>query len=249
VTLLGRVGEDANGALVRRFLRRNGVDVSRLIVAGNRRTKVATICVRKDGTWFRRSAEPDFFHYVSHLNLQDEGGLRRFHHVHVAGVQGLLRVAPSATFEIIQRCRDNGLTLSFGLTDSRCDRALVRDAIATGDLVIGTAREFGRLLKRRVGTRRQLIEALRLSDLRNCVVTLGASGVLAKWQGSLLSRVPAPSVVPRNSIGAGDVFGAVLVAEVLKRRPISTALRLATSAASRSVAGRIWVRQLAVPEI
>jgi len=240
-TLLGQVGKDTYGDSIRRLLRSRDVDVSRLLVTSSARTKVAEIRILKDGTWLRRSAEPKLFPYLCEGNLKDESEIRGFCHLHVAGLQGLLRVAPDITLQIIQMCRDRGLTLSFGLTGSRCDQRLVRRAIAIDDVVIGTVLEFDRLLERRTNTHEELHGALRLSSLQNCAVTLGRSGVLVKWRGTVWGRFPAKSVVVRNTLGAGDVFAAVMIAEILKRRSISTALRLGTSAAGGSVARNSWV--------
>lgn len=66
------------------------------------------------------------------------------------------------------------------------------------------------------------------------VVTLGGSGCVLR-DGGLISHLPAPEVVARDTTGAGDVFCGVFCAEWLATGDPQAAARLAIRAASVAV--------------
>ena len=79
----------------------------------------------------------------------------------------------------------------------------------------------------------------------SCVITLGARGVLFKWQGAVGTFERKRSVAARNTLGAGDVFAGVLIAARLRLRSLTASLRRAVQAATRSVLTSRWDDSLA----
>jgi len=85
----------------------------------------------------------------------------------------------------------------------------------------------------RAGGIEQTLSALGARGARCPVVTLGASGAIALWQGEL-HRSPAFRVEARDTTGAGDVFHAAFLWAVLDGAEIERALRFANAAAAMS---------------
>lgn len=77
--------------------------------------------------------------------------------------------------------------------------------------------------------------ALALSPGRTVLVTLGAEGVLAVRDGSVLARVPGRSVAAIDTTAAGDTFVGALAARLAEGTLIEPALEWATAAAAISV--------------
>ena len=85
----------------------------------------------------------------------------------------------------------------------------------------------------RAGGVEQTLSALVARGARCPVVTLGAAGAIALWQGSL-HRSPAFRVAARDTTGAGDVFHAAFLVAVLERAGVTKALRFANAVAAMS---------------
>lgn len=84
------------------------------------------------------------------------------------------------------------------------------------------------------GTPEALAQELRGRGPRSVVVTLGADGaVVAEASGTV--RVPAPRVQAVDTTGAGDVFSGVLCARLVAGDDLPTAARAAVAAATDAV--------------
>lgn len=239
VAVLGQVGDDSDGWAIKQLLERSRADLSRLRLIRTHPTKVATIRVHSNGDWNRLRACPRIFPYLPIETIDDSSWLGSFEHLHVAGLQGLLRAVPNETLRVLQLCRNSGQTLSFGLTNDS-HHLNTREIIGHHDIVIGNAGEFARLLGSGSDSAQDLTDALRKSDLQYCAITRGSSAIVAKWRGELLNQIAVTKMTSRSSVGAGDVFAATLVAQVLLGRRPERAIQAAVAEASRSVVQPTW---------
>lgn len=67
------------------------------------------------------------------------------------------------------------------------------------------------------------------------VVTLGAAGSVLYEAGAERARIPAPSVTPVDTVGAGDTFCGAFAAAIAEGQGYEDAARFATAAAALSV--------------
>jgi sugar/nucleoside kinase (ribokinase family) len=240
--VIGQLGADAHGDTIRRHLESHCVDTGHLVRSPHHRTKVASVGVDLQGSWHKKSSDPELFPYLPEIpSLPD------FHdcmHLHVGGLNGLLRAAPAATLSVIEACRRAGLSISIGLAPGVCDRSFLDRAIRSDDLLLGTAAELSFLLDRTLNRPEEIAEALVASDFESFVITLGPLGALARWRGSAPLHVPTQPHAAVSTVGAGDVFAGVLVSALLSSHAIEVALRLAACAASLSVTDLTWDRCL-----
>lgn len=77
--------------------------------------------------------------------------------------------------------------------------------------------------------------AIRLSDNRTVITTLGVDGVLVARHGSIVARIPARHVEAVDTTAAGDTFAGTCVARLVAGDDLATALGWATIASSISV--------------
>ncbi len=275
-TIAGRVGDDSNGRVIRDLLQSHGVDVSELHLAPDLQTKIARNVISPHGEWRRESAEPAV---VPYLTNGRPPSLDRFTHLHVGGLNGLVRSAPAATRSLIEAGRNCRLAASIGLSRRNFDADLFNELISAQDVVFCTAYEFRRLTSTESEAPEDVLSSAIASRFESCVITFGALGAIAKWKDTdcyyvsahgcslVHARIEVESQVVRlmecvkhplvrastpsvSTVGAGDVFAAVFLAASLSRYAIPDALRAADRAASLSVKDRTWDAWLArAPDI
>ncbi|MBE6131651.1 MAG: hypothetical protein E7183_08005 [Erysipelotrichaceae bacterium] len=71
-------------------------------------------------------------------------------------------------------------------------------------------------------------------DLNNVIITLGEKGSILK-EKDLIYKIPAKTVIPVNTTGAGDTYNGVLVAALLEGKSLYDAAIIASVASSISV--------------
>ncbi|MCX5512919.1 hypothetical protein C3941_02480 [Kaistia algarum] len=149
----------------------------------------------------------------------------------------------TATAEALGRTRQGGALTLLDLEWPEIDRWGWEAAseAASEASVVATNSQVLRAFAEREGMEPNLEAAWALAQTlkpagdRVCV-TLGAGGVLAR-EGSRRLFVPALSIQPRDTTGAGDRFLAALTRALLVGSAFERALRLATAAAGLHIAG------------
>ena len=85
-----------------------------------------------------------------------------------------------------------------------------------------------------VDTAQQAAQKLIQKGVQNVIITMGAKGALALFEGEYI-YVEAQKIVPRDTTAAGDVFNGALVVALNEGQPIGEALVFASQAAAVSV--------------
>jgi fructokinase len=207
---LGRLSTDALGRRLRELLVADGVDVS-LTSTGSEPTTLATAEVDPDGHATYRFVT----HGTSAPNLTDQmvpaslaPAVRALH----VGTLGLVLEPMSTTIAaLVDREHDRRLVMVDpnirpGATP---DRTRLDRVISQSTIVKASEADMAWLfpaLDLRAGARALLARGPRL-----VVVTLGAEGAFGVMDNAE-AEVPAPAVDVIDTIGAGDAFGAALLA-------------------------------------
>ena len=225
VRMLGAVGRDAHGDLLKTSLRQNGVDLNWLQTV-EASTGVAFVSVTGDGEnaiivseGANATLRPEHLpslRGVSHLIMPLEIPLdtvRAFAQAaHAAGVSVVLNASPAQPLD------DHLLECIDLLIVNAGELSVLNEA---GPAVGGSSEET-------VAQARHL----QSRGPKTVIVTLGGSGCLAVTPSGEELRLPAFEVEVRDTTGAGDTFTGVLVAHLARRKTLREALRVAGAAAA-----------------
>jgi sugar/nucleoside kinase (ribokinase family) len=230
VTLAGKIGDDALGELMTRYLASEGVTTSIVTVAGGATTRVG-IYVRTDGEHGFITDHTQALRFEAAdvpLDLLDGADA-----VFVAGYA--IYMSESARFlsRLLAEARRRGVIIAFDPSSF----ALIR-RYGPGRLLA----EVGKLdvLMANEDEAHALADGGAVETLLACaglvVVKKGAAGATA-YDGTRAVSVPATAVEVVDTTGAGDAFDAAFLAEYLMRRNLEAALaaanRLGSQVASR----------------
>lgn len=230
VTMIGRLGQDSNGATLRAGLHAEGIDCEALASSETAPTGVALIFVDDEG---RNSI------------------------VIVAGSNGKLTPADIARHEATLAAADvvvcqletppETVEAALAAAHRLGKSVILNPAPATGplpaqwlpliDYLIPNEIEAAALTGLPVGSPQEAATAARAlveGGARNVVITLGAAGVVALLDG-VAAHLQAPRVTAVDTTAAGDTFVGAFAAQLARRASTSTALRFALHAASLSV--------------
>lgn len=228
VSFLGRISTDAFGQWLASTLDGDGVDLS-LVSRGDEPTTLAV--ARLDAA---RAARYEFYHLgtsapslVPAMVPAQLG--QEVDALHVGSLGLVLEPMASTLFELLRREGDQrpvmldpnvrpALASSADAYRTRLESAL---ALST---IVKTSLEDVRWLYPDVEL--EAAAGLMLAaGTRLVVITLGAEGA-AGFTGSVQTRVPAPYVDVVDTIGAGDAFGAALLAWLREHRLLAKDLSL-----------------------
>lgn len=224
VAMIGAVGDDAAGALVRACLREAGADV----------------------TGLRTTAAPTG---TAHITV-DSAGSNAI--VIIAGANAEMAGLSAADREVIAACDMLLLQLELpvaavALAAAAAHRAGTRVLLTPApvpaaplppgllshvDLLVPNEPE-ARALTGQAAAEAAVSALLRLVPA--VVITLGAGGCTYGDRSGARIRVPAPSVRAENTTGAGDTFTGALAVALAEGAPVAAALRWAAAAAALSV--------------
>jgi ribokinase len=234
--LVGRVGDDAQGAAATSELTAAGVD-PHLAVDGDRPTGTCIVLVMPDG---ERSMLPDAGANDA-LRPEDlpDALLTRGGHLHVVGYALLREGSREAARTAIARAKSAGLTVSVDPSSAALLSPQFLDLAEGADLLLPNADEAAAL----TGARDPAKAAKKLAKrFPQVVVKLGEEGVL--WRGrdsegrmegtTTLDASTGPLPEP-DSTGAGDAFAAGLLAARMKGDPLHIGLGLASLLAGTAV--------------
>lgn len=236
VELAGCVGDDGFGRWLADDLRATGVGTRGLVVTRDAPTCQVIALVEPDGERYLVVWPLD----GGALTRLDPAALDRplvggAAWLHTTGM--CLRASPvaSAVLEAMRVARHAGVPVSldlnlrlelWGMDDPV--RAVVAEAVALADVVLGSADEevvpLARALDHDVDGVEPAVRGL-AAGARTVVARLGAAGALACAPDGVLVRAGGFRVEPRNPVGAGDAFDGGFIAARVAGLPLADALR------------------------
>lgn len=235
VTMIGRVGNDAYGADLRKVLGREGVDLTALRSAAGVSTGVALITVGETDGENTIVVAGGANLKVTPQDAEGVGGLIRSAEVLLMQ----LEVPIEAVMRATRLAHDT-------------DRLVVLNAAPAMELPEELLRSLDVLIVNEVeaaslagggggeGEAESLARALLEKGPRAVVVTLGARGALVA-EASGVKMVPSVEVEARDTVGAGDAFCGAVAAMLAEGRPLGEAVRVGcvAGALAATVAGAI----------
>ncbi|MFN8629529.1 MAG: carbohydrate kinase family protein [Chloroflexota bacterium] len=243
----GAVGDDAFGRQAAEDLVAAGVDTSGLIVAGEAATCRVIALVEPDGERSLVVWPPDggALRWLRPRDVPPEA-IAGAAWLHTTGM--CLRDPPvrDTVLAAMAEARAAGVPVSidlnlrvelWGLDATR--RAIVEQAVALADVVLGSGPEELLPLAAALGASATTVEAAAAAlagGARTIVARLGGQGALACDAAGVVSRSAGFAVEVRNVIGAGDAFNAGFIAARVEGRPIDAALAWGNATAALHVA-------------
>ncbi len=229
VTFLGKVGDDEYGRQAVEQLRKDGVDVSPVIVDPQVRTGVTVVL--STGT---ERAFATYLGTISEVSRTDVRPqlLEGADHVHV-GSYYLQRTLRSGLADLFQEAKGLGLTTSLdpGWDPSNEWGSDIWEVLRSVDIFLPNEAEAMAIA--RSGTPQEALEVLcGYADI--VVIKAGAKGSLAK-SGEEFSACPAFHVRVVDVTSAGDVFNAGFIYGSLSGWDLKTATRFANACGAIAV--------------
>ena len=246
----GMVSRDALGRYAREFLASCGVDVSHVLACESANVRQSLAIAQQ-----RAKGEIDYFFYRSdpadlHLSMNDidEAFLREFRILLVSGASLSASPAREAVLYAMDVARRNHAEIVFDPDYRRSGWSSTREAALYYNLAAQSASVI-------CATREEMdvIELHQLpsndSDERSaarlfeagarmvCIKHGGDGSRILLPDGSAILGKPMPARV-QKSLGAGDSYLGTLVAQILKGKPLETAITYASSAAAITISGR-----------
>ena len=220
VRMIGHVGDDGFGRLMRQAMAAAGVDCAS-VAASNKPTGIAVIGIDRAGE--------NQIMVASGANLDTRA--EQVADAELAPGVTLLcqnEVRSEATFALLERGRTRGARTILNLAPAGPVPPRVLDALDV--LVVNQIEAKMALGGAADGDRAALARDLAARHALTCVVTLGAAGALAIGPAGG-HRLAALAVEPVDTTGAGDAFAGVLAAALDQGHDLAAALARASVAA------------------
>ena len=216
---IGRVGDDPEGEFIREEFRKEGVDVTRLMLEPNVFSRAVLVVVDQAtgerGFTSRRETNTPLT--ASDLNRQEIASAKVLH----------LDEANEVSIQAAKWAKAAGVTVVFDGT--RYSEMLTELLLPVVDIPI-VSEAFAQ--KWMPGAPPEaVVEGLCEFDARIGVVTLGERGCVAKWDAELLT-FPAFPVEVLDTTGAGDAFHGGFIYGVLQDWSVAEIVRFASAVAS-----------------
>jgi sugar/nucleoside kinase (ribokinase family) len=233
VGIVGRVGDDGFGELIRRTLEESGVDTSHVVIDPNLKTGLGIALCRDDD-----SAILTYMGSINALRPTDatDGFLRSARHLHYGSYflhTGLVAAVP----DIFRRARVLGLTISLDTNwdpDEKWNSTL-RQAIALVDVLMPNEPEVVAISRR--DTVAAAVDWVRSEGVSILALKRGADGAQVYYDGGVYDCAVVPAT-GGDSVGAGDSFNAGFLAGWLRAMDLDTCLAIGCYC-GRSVAGAV----------
>jgi ribokinase len=224
VGIVGRIGDDGHGALLRGALAGAGVDLAHLAVTPGP-TGVALITVGPDG---------------DNSIIVSPGANARLTPDDVAAARDMIAAASVVTFQLevpmpaieaaARAAASAGARVVLNLSPTA---PVPAEVLALCDPLVVNEHEAAWLLGG-PGEPEQMARALLRSGPRSAVITLGADGVVvADADGT--AAIPSPKVEAVDTTGAGDAFTAALCLRLARGDTLPDAARYATRVGAAAV--------------
>ena len=240
--MVSRVGADSFGRFALDALRGAGVDVSGVVMMPERFTLLTITAFTESDDRDMGAMFPEEHPAISFLesgDLTDEA-IAGAAVAHFTGVPVEMTSAAPAVLDMMRRCREAGVTVSFDMNlrqlASRWDdgvAANIARAVALGDILFASGKEELRLFYR---TEDYLAKARELhgGGIRIVVCKNGADGAAA-FSAKGCYAIPAADVPVVDTLGAGDTFNAGFLAAFCDGRDLRDCLLWGTAAAAFSL--------------
>jgi len=224
VRVLGRVGDDADGAFAVKSLEHAGVDTSFVSCLDGVATFSCISLLTPDGE--KSLVKLMTSAYRPDASDVTEAALNGVRHLHLTSIGD-----PALCRRVVDAARSSGATASLDIERADCpeDAAVLLDAIKGFDLIFCNAES------------RAFVDAALQSPLAGLVAalvtTLGADGAQVE---TAEGRISSPGFTPKivDTTGAGDCFAAAcLHARLAARLDWKDAIRFANCAAAISTTG------------
>ena len=246
--MIGKVGQDMFGRLLRDTLAQSGVDTRALVLDPERFTTLAFVSLDGEGNRdFSFARKPGADTCLTPQELP-EAMLADSRVFHFGSLSLTDEPARSATWEAVRLARKAGALISVDPNlrrplwrDLSLARRLILESLAPADVVKLSDEEADFLwgATPEEGVRRVLEE----TDAQLVFVTMGAKGCLAATRRASASTPVPPGIRPVDTTGAGDIFGGAALSRLLAtgKRPdevtdeeLRGVIRFACAAASLS---------------
>jgi fructokinase len=225
---LGRLSTDAFGRMLAQRLAADGVDLS-LTSLGSEPTTLAVAEVDSDGLadyqfYFEATSAPNLTPAMLPSRLDESVTA-----LHVGTLGLILEPMASTLFDLVSRESAHRLVILDPnvrpalITDPGAYRARIRTLMAQSTIVKASDADLAWLFPDL--DLEAAAEQILASGASLVAVTLGAQGAFGAVPG-IKKRVAAPSVEVVDTIGAGDAFGAALLAWLHDRGALKTDLTL-----------------------
>jgi ribokinase len=233
VAMVGRVGDDAAGTVLRAALEREGVDVTWVQSEPEFRTGRALIAVDRATGENSIIVSPGANTTLAPEHCAASGTVLRD-----ADVTLLQQEIPAATVEAAARLAGGTVLLnpaparSTLTMSTTAGRDGLRDLLDMVDILVPNRAELAALVGHDLHDLHAVADAARtLRGPSAVVVTLGADGALLCEEGAVL-LVPALAVTPVDTTAAGDAYCGALACAVAEGLPLHEAVRNANAAAA-----------------
>jgi len=235
----GRVGRDTAGALVRRTLRAEGIDDSRVVEDPRRPTG---LLVRDRHP--ERRIRVDYHRAgcaggALHEDDVDRAYVAGARVLHVTGITAALSPsARRATFAAMQAARDGGVTtvldpnFRLKLWGPRAARPVLTALVALADVVLAGVEEASLITG--VADREEAAARVHALGPRTVVIKAGREGAWAS-DGDVAVAAPVQEVTMVDPIGAGDAFDAGFLSGVLRGEGLERCLELGAAVGAACV--------------
>ncbi|MEU8122308.1 ribokinase [Spirillospora sp. NPDC049024] len=226
--IVGRVGDDGHGELLRAALAADGVDLAHLVTTPGVPTGVALITVGPDG---------------DNSIVVSPGANARLGPADVEAARALIESAPVVSLQM--EVPPAAVEAAAGVAAGAGRRVVLNlspsapvpdDLLALCDPLVVNEHEAAFLLGGN-GDPARMAAALVESGARSAAVTVGAGGVVVA-DGRGTAAVPSPRSEAVDTTGAGDAFTAALCLRLARGDSLRDAARLATRAGAAAVRRR-----------
>jgi ribokinase len=222
VSMVGMVGADRTGERLRAMLKREGVDVDRVLLEQGVASGRALIAVDERTGENSIIVSPGANSALASEHCAAAGALLRD-----ASVTLLQQEVPVATVEAAAR-----LAAGTVLLNPAPSRPLSPGLLEMVDVLVPNRQELAALVGHPLPDLHAVADAARtLRGPAAVVVTLGADGALLCEEGAVLV-VPALPVTPVDTTAAGDAFCGALACALAEGQPLHEAVRLANATAA-----------------
>ena len=236
VLFAGTCGNDAYGLMLKNGLERERVDTSLLRFDDGKPTQLVLLVLDETG---ERTAFACPAHFGSQHSITADqipaDIIDRISWLHVTGM--MLREDPAAStqLDLMRRCRENGIPVSFdvnvrveAMNDPTFAENLMK-AKTLSDVILGSAIDEIPLL---AGERDPELAAKSLAENGTAVIVRNGAYGADLYCGTERLHAPAFRVEVTDTVGAGDTFDGAYIAARLNGLTPSDAMREANAAAA-----------------
>ncbi len=227
VSMIGRIGDDDAGTILRSALVSGGVDDTGILTTAGTASGAALIVVQDDGD-NAIVVSPGANGRLTAADVDRHGAVAA-----ASVVLGQAEVPAEATMAAARQCSGVFVWNPAPVPD------WAGEVLPEVDILVPNESELAGLVGGRVPANdREMVDLARSTGCPVVVVTLGAGGALVVQEDSA-THVPAPALDPVDTTGAGDAFCAGLADGLVKGIPLVDAVRWAVQvgAATTLVAG------------